>query len=86
MPSLSYSPTDIGTAVATLTLVVLDVLAGAGVIPGLSPELRTTLVASLTVLTAFGITAYIANRGIKHLAEAKVEAAALAATGSPPAA
>jgi hypothetical protein len=75
LPTPTYSLTDVGTALGTVLVVILDILAGAGVIPILDPVTRGLLMSSLTVLAVFGISAYTANRRVKHQTQAQVAAA-----------
>ncbi len=83
MPSPTYSPTDIGAAVVTLIMVVLDVLAGTGVIPVLDGPTRNALVTALTVLAVTGAAAYVANRRVKHQTIAQVATATATAVHTP---
>lgn len=81
MPTPTYSPTDIGTALVSLIMAVLDVLTGLGVIPAPSAAVRDTMVTSLTVLAVAAATAYVANRRVKHQVAATV---AVAKAGAAP--
>ncbi len=84
MPTPSYSPTDYGAAVGALALMVVDVLTGLGVISALDAPTRTALMTSVTFLAGLLIAAYVANRRVKHQAQASVATAQV--TAVPPAA